>query len=86
MPNDTTIHEQVVATIEEVLHIPREKITPEARIVEDLGADSLDTVTLLMSLEERFDHDISDEEATQLKTVQQVEAFISAQKNERTSQ
>ncbi len=51
------------------LGVEAEKVTPEAAFVEDLGADSLDTVELVMAFEEEFGIDIPDEDAEQLKTV-----------------
>jgi len=58
------------------LNIAPEKITMESRLLEDLGADSLDFVELLMALEDEFNVTISDEEAKELKTVADVLAFI----------
>ncbi len=54
------------------LGIKEDKIKPESRIVEDLGADSLDVVELLMTLEDEFNISVSDEEAASLKTVQDI--------------
>ncbi len=51
------------------LGVDPEKVTPEASFVEDLGADSLDTVELVMAFEEEFGVDIPDEDAEQLRTV-----------------
>ena len=51
------------------LGIEESKITPEARFIEDLGADSLDTVELIMQFEEEFDIEISDDDAEKLTTV-----------------
>jgi len=51
------------------LGVEESKITPEARFLEDLGADSLDTVELIMQFEEEFDIEISDEDAEGLTTV-----------------
>jgi acyl carrier protein len=77
MPVETErFAERVRSVIEEVLKVSPEKITPESRIREDLGADSLDRVTLLMALEEAFEGEISDEEADKLETVGDVIAFI----------
>jgi acyl carrier protein len=72
------IAEQVHSVIQEVLKVDADRIKPESRIREDLGADSLDRVTLLMALEEAFEDDISDEEAEKLVTVADVIAFIKA--------
>ena len=55
--------------IAEELGVEREKLTSEASFMEDLGADSLDTVELVMAFEKEFDLDIPDEEAEKLRTV-----------------
>ena len=54
------------------------KITPEARFREDLGADSLDLVTLIMAFEDEFGKRISDEDARQIKTVGEAVSYIAA--------
>jgi acyl carrier protein len=61
--------EKVKDIIAEELGVEREKLTEEASFMEDLGADSLDTVELVMAFEKEFDIDIPDEEAEKLKTV-----------------
>ena len=61
--------EKVKDIIAEELGVEREKLTDEASFMEDLGADSLDTVELVMACEKEFDIDIPDEEAEKLKTV-----------------
>jgi len=58
------------------LGVDESQITPEAKFVDDLGADSLDTVELVMALEEEFDLEISDEEAEKLTTVNRVVSYI----------
>lgn len=55
----------------EQLGIPPEQVTPQSRFMEDLGADSLDHVELIMAFEETFAIDITDEEAEKIQTVQQ---------------
>ena len=60
----------------EQLGVDESQITPEAKFVDDLGADSLDTVELVMALEEEFDLEISDEEAEKLTTVNRVVNYI----------
>ena len=62
------------------LNIDKEKVTTESRIVEDLGADSLDVVELLMTLEDEFGISVSDEEALGLKTVADIEKLINDKK------
>ena len=61
--------EKVKDIIVEELGVEREKLTDSARFMEDLGADSLDTVELVMAFEKEFDIDIPDEEAEKLRTV-----------------
>ena len=61
--------EKVKDIIVEELGVEREKLTSDASFMEDLGADSLDTVELVMAFEKEFDIDIPDEEAEKLRTV-----------------
>jgi acyl carrier protein len=63
------MEEKVKDIIVEELGVEREKLTTEASFMEDLGADSLDTVELVMAFEKEFDIDIPDEEAEKLRTV-----------------
>ncbi|MDD4110635.1 MAG: acyl carrier protein [Clostridia bacterium] len=58
------------------LNITEDKIKPESKLVEDLGADSLDMVEMLMTLEDQFGITISDEEAVNIKTVSDITKFI----------
>ena len=60
------------------LGVEAEKVTPEAHFVEDLGADSLDTVELVMAFEEEFGMEIPDEEAEKLQTVRDAINYIEA--------
>lgn len=60
----------------EQLGVDEAQVTPEAKFVDDLGADSLDTVELVMALEEEFDLEISDEDAEKLVTVQKAVDYI----------
>ena len=60
---------KVKEIIVEELGVEESEVTPEANFIEDLGADSLDTVELIMKFEEEFDIDIADEEAEKLTTV-----------------
>ena len=64
--------------IVEQLHVPPEKVTLEAKFIEDLGADSLDTVELIMAFEEKFSLQISEEEAQKLDTVGKADSYLEA--------
>ena len=64
-----TVDERVKKIIAEQLGVEEEEVTLEAHFVEDLGADSLDTVELVMALEEEFECEIPDEEAEKILTV-----------------
>lgn len=74
----SSIEERVKKIVVEQLGVEAEKVTNEASFVEDLGADSLDTVELVMALEEEFDTEIPDEEAEKINTVQAAIDYISA--------
>ncbi|MHC6224714.1 acyl carrier protein [Pseudomonas sp. X10] len=66
----STIEERVKKIVAEQLGVKEEEVTVEKSFVEDLGADSLDTVELVMALEEEFETEIPDEEAEKITTVQ----------------
>jgi len=72
----TTIEERVKKIIGEQLGVKQEEVTNNASFVDDLGADSLDTVELVMALEEEFDTEIPDEEAEKITTVQAAIDYI----------
>ncbi len=72
------IEEKVVDIIVDKLGVERSEVTPEAVFVDDLGADSLDLVELIMAMEEEFGMEIADEEAEKLRTVQDVISFVTA--------
>ncbi|HIK26118.1 MAG: acyl carrier protein [Thermosynechococcus sp. Uc] len=74
--NQSEILEKVKAIVADQLSVDPEKVVPEASFAEDLNADSLDSVELIMALEEAFGVEIPDEEAEKLKTVQDVLDFI----------
>ena len=76
MSEEKSIKDRVQAIVVEQLGVKPEQITPEAKFIEDLGADSLDTVELVMGLEEEFGNEIPDEEAEKLITVGDVISFI----------
>ena len=70
--------ERVKKIIAEQRSVEIDKITPDAKFVDDLGADSLDTVELVMALEEEFEIDIPDEEAEKIVTFNDVLSYIQA--------
>lgn len=72
------IETQVKEIIVEQLGVDPEKVTSSAKFIEDLGADSLDTVELVMAFEEKFSVEVSDQDAEQLKSVEDVVAYIKA--------
>ena len=74
------IEEKVKGIIVEQLGVDEDEVTPTAAFVEDLGADSLDQVELVMALEEEFKLEISDEDAEKIKTVQDAVKYISEHK------
>ncbi len=74
----SSIEEQVKSIVAEQLGVKEEEVTPAASFVDDLGADSLDTVELVMALEEEFETEIPDEDAEKITTVQQAIDFIKA--------
>ena len=71
-----SIEERVKKIIVEQLGVKEEEVKPEASFIEDLGADSLDTVELVMALEEEFDIEIPDEEAVKITTVQSAIDYV----------
>ena len=72
------VADKVKSIIVEQLGVDEEEVTSDASFVEDLGADSLDTVELVMALEEEFETEIPDEEAEKITTVQQAVDYIKA--------
>jgi acyl carrier protein len=73
----SNIEERVKKIIVEQLGVKEEDVNPAASFVDDLGADSLDTVELVMALEEEFDTEIPDEEAEKITTVQAAIDYVS---------
>lgn len=78
----SSVEDQVRGIIAEQLGVKADEIRNDASFVDDLGADSLDTVELVMALEEEFETEIPDEEAEKITTVQQAIDYINAKKNE----
>ncbi|HIX57917.1 MAG TPA: acyl carrier protein [Candidatus Anaerobiospirillum pullistercoris] len=74
--SDNNIEERVKKIIVDMLGVKPEDVQPEASFVNDLGADSLDTVELVMALEEEFETEIPDEEAEKINTVQAAIDYI----------
>ena len=74
----STIEDRVKKIVVEQLGVAADQVTPDASFVDDLGADSLDTVELVMALEEEFDAEIPDDEAEKITTVKQAIDFINA--------
>jgi acyl carrier protein len=72
----SSIEDQVKNIVAEQLGVKEEEVTAEASFVDDLGADSLDTVELVMALEEAFECEIPDEEAEKITTVQQAIDYV----------
>ncbi|HEC17606.1 MAG TPA: acyl carrier protein [Sedimenticola sp.] len=72
----STIEERVRETVVEQLGVKEEEVTLDASFVDDLGADSLDTVELVMALEEAFETEIPDEDAEKITTVQQAIDYV----------
>jgi acyl carrier protein len=66
----------LIQIVSERLGVSAERVTPQASFVEDLGADSLDVVELMMALEEKYNLEIPDQDAEKIKTVQDVVSYI----------
>ena len=73
-----SIEDKIKKIIAEKLSVEMSEVVPDASFVDDLGADSLDLVELVMTMEEEFDVDISDEDAEQLVTVQDAIKYVQA--------
>jgi acyl carrier protein len=71
-----SVEAKMIDIIVEQLSVDREKVVPGASFVDDLGADSLDLVELIMAMEEEFDVEIPDEEAEKITTVQNAIDFV----------
>jgi acyl carrier protein len=79
---EKSVEDKVKDIIVEQLGVNPEQVTPTARFIEDLGADSLDTVELVMAFEEEFGAEIPDEEAEKLTTVADVVNYIKEKQGE----
>jgi acyl carrier protein len=73
-----TVEEQVKQIIMEQLNVTEEECVPEAKFIDDLGADSLDLVELIMAMEDHFGLEISDDELAQISTIQNVIDYITS--------
>ena len=78
----SSVEDQVRGIIAEQLGLKAEEIKNDASFVDDLGADSLDTVELVMALEEEFETEIPDEDAEKITTVQQAIDYITARQGD----
>lgn len=74
----SSIEERVKKIVVEQLGVKEEEVTNEASFVDDLGADSLDTVELVMALEEEFETEIPDEDAEKITSVQEAIDYVNA--------
>lgn len=76
-----SVEERVIEIVSEQMGVAKDQITPETSFINDLGADSLDVVELIMEFEEEFDIPIPDEEAEKIQTVGQAIRFIEEHTN-----
>ena len=76
-----SVEEKVKEIIVDQLGVDEKQVNSEASFIDDLGADALDTVELVMALEEEFDIEIPDEDAEKIATVQNAEDYIKGQTN-----
>ena len=76
-----SVEERVKAIVVDVLGVDESRVTADASFRDDLEADSLDLVELIMQFEEEFESEISDEDAQKIKTVGQIVAYIQAHKS-----
>jgi len=74
--SEQSVEDKVKEIIVEQLSVNNEQVTAEAKFIEDLGADSLDVVELVMAFEEQFGIEVPDEDAEKLQTVGDVNAYI----------
>ncbi len=81
MASPEEIAGRVKSIIVEQLGVSMEEVNPQASFIEDLGADSLDIVELIMALEEEFDMEIPDEDAEKIQTVNDVTSYITGKQS-----
>ena len=72
----SAVQDKVIEIVCDQLTLDRSQVTPESSFLEDLGADSLDIVQLIMALEEEYHLEISDEEAEKIRTIQDIVDYI----------
>ncbi len=72
--------EEIITTLSEQLKVDRDKINENTSVLDDLGADSLDIVELLMTLEDRYNVVVPDDEVGKLKTIKDIADYIEAHK------
>lgn len=73
-----SVQDKVIKIVSEKLDVDKDEVVPKASLVDDLGADSLDLVELVMTMEEEFDIEISDDDAENLVTIQDAINYIEA--------
>ena len=71
-----SIEDKIISIIAEKLNLSKDQVKPEASFVDDLGADSLDLVELVMAMEEEFGMEVPDEDAEKLRTVKDVIEYV----------
>ena len=82
MPKMSSVADKVKKIVVEQLGVSEDQVTPEAKFIEDLGADSLDQVELVMALEEEFGSEIPDEDAEKLTTVGDAIKYVESKSQE----
>jgi acyl carrier protein len=80
MSSESEISERIKKVIVEQLAVNEEQVVPAASFIDDLGADSLDIVELIMALEEEYEIEIPDEDAEKILTVKDVTDYVAAKK------